>query len=275
MDLTILAKVFDISYREPNNFNLTNPENNSINNTLINWYVSNCNKLDLTTYENYDRTLVVDSGKENLLIYKIELEKDETGIVPHAYGLCINKNDNMLAEVWLRSLFILVLSEQFSSWTEKGICLQLDENYLSSLGSYSSISFTPNITNGKKIYYKWSNGNLVPESGISESAKKNIDLDVVATGSWLASENYNYGYLHIRNQSKIAYSLKGAFNRKNREAYVHRKLFHETSQGIIRRVIYLIRWDTFITICAASRRRRNGDYYALHYLRYTWTNYCF
>ena len=222
MDLTILAKVFDISYREPNNINLTNPENNSINNTLINWYVSNCNKLDLTTYENYDRTLVVDSGKENLLIYKIELEKDETGIVPHAYGLCINKNDKMLAEVWLRSLFILVLSEQFSSWTEKGICLQLDENYLSSLGSYSSISFTPNITNGKKIYYKWSNGNLVPESGISESAKKNIDLDAVATGSWLASENYNYGYLHIRNQSKIAYSLKGAFNRKNREAYVHR-----------------------------------------------------
>ena len=142
----------------------------------------------------------------------------------------------MLAEVWLRSLFILILSEQFSSWTEKGICLQLDENYLSSLGSYSSISFTPNITNGKKIYYKWSNGNLVPESGISESAKKNIDLDVVATGSWLASENYNYGYLHIRNQSKIAYSLKGAFNRKNREAYVHRKLFHETSQGIIKDV---------------------------------------
>lgn len=58
MDLTILAKVFDISYREPNNFNLTNPENNSINNTLINWYVSNCNKLDLTTYENYDRRRV-------------------------------------------------------------------------------------------------------------------------------------------------------------------------------------------------------------------------
>lgn len=236
MDLTILAKVFDISYREPNNINLTNPENNSINNALINWYVSNCNKLDLTTYENYDRTLVVDSSTENLLIYKIELEKDETGIVPHAYGLCINKNNKMLAEVWLRSLFILVLSEQFSSWTERGICLQLDENYLSSLGSYSSISFTPNITNGKKIYYKWSNGNLVPESGISEFAKKNIDLDVVATGSWLASENYNYGYLHIRNQSKIAYSLKGAFNRKNREAYVHRKLFHETSQGIIKDV---------------------------------------
>lgn len=91
MDLTILAKVFDISYREPNNINLTNPENNSINNALINWYVSHCNKLDLTTYENYNRTLVVDSSTENLLIYKIELEKDETGIVPHAYGLCINK----------------------------------------------------------------------------------------------------------------------------------------------------------------------------------------
>ena len=75
MDLTILAKVFDISYREPNNFNLTNPENNSINNTLINWYVSNCNKLDLTTYENYDRTLVVDSGKENLLIYTCQYLK--------------------------------------------------------------------------------------------------------------------------------------------------------------------------------------------------------
>ena len=73
MDLTILAKVFDINYREPNNINLTIPENNSINNTLINWYVSNCNKLDLTTYENYDRTLVVYSSTENLLIYKIEL----------------------------------------------------------------------------------------------------------------------------------------------------------------------------------------------------------
>ena len=35
MDLTILAKVFDISYREPNNINLTNPENNSINLSLI------------------------------------------------------------------------------------------------------------------------------------------------------------------------------------------------------------------------------------------------
>ena len=33
MDLTILAKVFDISYREPNNFNLTNPEKYSLQGT--------------------------------------------------------------------------------------------------------------------------------------------------------------------------------------------------------------------------------------------------
>lgn len=50
--------------------------------------------------------------------------------------------------------------------------------------------------------------------------------------------------------------LKGAFNRKNREAYVHRKLFHETSQGIIKDVTKTIDCKTISLLDLKNTFRR-------------------
>lgn len=241
MELKLLVDSFELNCETENSDVLETEELEMVRSSLTNWYRSHSGQYSYENYKNYDKTVIIEGTSKYVLIYKIELKEVKHCIIPHASGVVADKEYKGLIQFKKGELISFIFSDEFLSWKAPvGELLVLDEEVLDQFGSMSSlhIDFFSNST----LSYSDCENYIVKSDGkinrflMPVPDENNKVIDDVLKQNWCERGNDDYGIIHVKNQSKLAHSMKEVFKKKGKTEFCPRKILYEDNQGILRNI---------------------------------------